>query len=305
MKKILVTGGTVFVSKFVADYFSRNNDVYVLNRNTRKQLENVKLIEADRHNLGDILKDYHFDVIIDVCAYNGEDINDLLDGINEVADYIMISSSAVYPETNPQPFAESQNIGKNSIWGDYGTNKIEAEKALMKRRPQSYILRPPYLYGTMQNVYREPFVFECALADRKFCIPKNGEMKLQFFHVEDLCRVIEGILEIHPENHIFNVGNEDLVDINTFVELCYKVAGKELSVVNIYNHENQRDYFSFYDYEYALDVTLQKQLITETKSLETGLKESFDYYVNHKDEVTRKNYIDFIDKNFFNEEGKK
>lgn len=298
MKKILVTGGTVFVSKFVADYFRYDNDVYVLNRNTRKQLEGVTLIEADRHNLGDILKAYNFDVIIDVCAYNSKDINDLLDAVNEVSDYIMISSSAVYPETNLQPFKESQNIGVNSIWGDYGTNKIEAEKALLKRRPQSYILRPPYLYGKMQNVYREPFVFECALADRKFCVPKNGEMKLQFFNVEDLCRVIEKIIEIHPENHIFNVGNEDLVDINTFVSLCYKVACKELSTVNIFDHDNQRDYFSFYDYEYALDVSLQRELISETKSLETGLRESFEWYINHKDDVIRKNYIDFIDKNF-------
>lgn len=33
MKRILVTGGTVFVSKYVAKYFQSNNyEVYVLNR---------------------------------------------------------------------------------------------------------------------------------------------------------------------------------------------------------------------------------------------------------------------------------
>ena len=41
MKKILVTGGTVFVSKYVAGYFRDNGyEVYVLNRNTKPQLEN-------------------------------------------------------------------------------------------------------------------------------------------------------------------------------------------------------------------------------------------------------------------------
>lgn len=49
---ILVTGGTTFVSKAIAEYFS-NNNVYVLNRNTKKQLNKVTLIEADRNNLGD------------------------------------------------------------------------------------------------------------------------------------------------------------------------------------------------------------------------------------------------------------
>ena len=57
----------------------------------------------------------------------------------------------------------------------------------------AYILRPPYLYGPMNNVYREAFVFDCALADRKFYLPKDGSMKLQFFHVKDLCRLMEVI----------------------------------------------------------------------------------------------------------------
>lgn len=34
MKKILVTGGTVFVSKYIAEYYVKSgNEVYVLNRN--------------------------------------------------------------------------------------------------------------------------------------------------------------------------------------------------------------------------------------------------------------------------------
>ncbi|WP_281550330.1 NAD-dependent epimerase/dehydratase family protein, partial [Murimonas intestini] len=179
---ILVTGGTVFVSKYIANYFKNNNEVFVLNRNTKKQLDGVHLIEADRHNLGNILKEYNFDVVLDICAYTGEDVSDLTDALPDgVKDYILISSSAVYPETNVQPFTEEQEIGSNSIWGNYGTNKIEAEKILPSRMPAAYILRPPYLYGPMQNVYREPFVFECALSNRVFYIPKDGTMKMQFF----------------------------------------------------------------------------------------------------------------------------
>ena len=57
MKKILVTGGTVFVSRFVASYFAKKgNEVYVLNRNSRPQLPGVTLIEGDRNDLGDKLK---------------------------------------------------------------------------------------------------------------------------------------------------------------------------------------------------------------------------------------------------------
>ncbi|MDU5722294.1 MAG: NAD-dependent epimerase/dehydratase family protein [Clostridium butyricum] len=299
MKRILVTGGTVFVSKYVAKYFQSNNyEVYVLNRGSKQQIENINLICANRNNLKDCLKDFYFDSIIDVCGYNQQDIKNILDAVGGFKDYIFISSSAVYPETNMQPFSENQSIGVNKIWGKYGTDKIEAEEYLISKVPNAYILRPPYLYGPMQNVYREPFVFECALKNRKFYIPNDGKMKLQFFHVDDLCKVIEKILEKHPTNHIYNVGNTESIDINTFIELCYKVVGIPLEKVYVTKHNNQRDYFSFYDYEYSLDVTKQSELLMEEKDLFEGLKESYKWFKNNYNEVEKKDYIKYIEENF-------
>ncbi len=299
MKRILVTGGTVFVSKYVAKYFQSNNyEVYVLNRGSKQQIENINLICANRNNLKDCLKDFYFDSIIDVCGYNQQDIKNILDAVGGFKDYIFISSSAVYPETNMQPFSENQSIGVNKIWGKYGTDKIEAEEYLISKVPNAYILRPPYLYGPMQNVYREPFVFECALKNRKFYIPNDGKMKLQFFHVDDLCKVIEKILEKHPTNHIYNVGNTESIDINTFIELCYKVVGTPLEKVYVTEHNNQRDYFSFHDYEYSLDVTKQSELLMEEKDLFEGLKESYKWFKNNYNEVEKKDYIKYIEENF-------
>ena len=295
MKNILVTGGTVFVSKYVAEYFlNKGNNVYVLNRNTKPQVDGVHLIEGDRHNLGDKLKKYNFDIVLDITAYTKEDVEDLINALNEVNQYIFISSSAVYPETLPQPFKEEQEGGANSIWGDYGVNKLEAEKYLLKNVPQAYILRPPYLYGPMENVYRAPFIFDCANEDRTFYIPKDGTMSLQFFHVEDLCKFIEIILNKQPENHIFNVGNKDIVDINEWVSLCYKVAGKDLRTINVDESHNQRSYFCFYDYSYVLDVSKQNELLPNTKPLIDGLKEEYDWYMNNQELVNKKAYLDYI-----------
>ena len=48
MKKILITGGTTFVSKYAAEYFLKTGyDVYVLNRNSKPQVEGVNLIEGE------------------------------------------------------------------------------------------------------------------------------------------------------------------------------------------------------------------------------------------------------------------
>lgn len=296
---ILVTGGTVFASRFTAEYFvKKGHDVYVINRNSRPQSEGVKLINCDRHNLGDTLKNFEFNLVIDITAYNESDIIDLLNGLGKFENYVMISSSAVYSETLPLPFKETQPVGENIHWGDYGTNKISAEKALLEQIPNAYILRPPYLYGAMNNLYREAFVFDCAEKDMSFYVPKDGKMPLQFFDIEDMCKFIEIIIDKKPEQHIFNVGNPQTVDINEWVRLCYSILGKMPEIRFVIGNMNQRDYFPFLDYGYVLDVTKQQKLMSDVKPLEQGLKESYEWYKNHKELVRRKNYISFINKNF-------
>lgn len=298
MRNILVTGGTIFVSKYIAEYYvSQGYTVYVLNRNNHPQPLGTNLIKADRHELGDVLKSYDFDAVIDVSAYNRADISALLDGLGNYEDYIFISSSAVYPETLPQPFREDMPVAPNRYWGKYGTDKIEAENELIKRVPKAYILRPPYLYGPMNNVYREAFVFECAKLNRAFYLPQDGTMKLQFFHVRDLCRCIESILKLHPKQHIFNVGNKKSISIKEWVRLCYSIANTEIRYINVPKEVGQRDYFPFYDYEYALDVNNQEQLIGETIPLMEGLTECYEWYQNHPNEVRKKEFIQFIDTN--------
>ena len=297
MKTMLVTGGTVFVSRYAAEYFLRRGwKVYVLNRGSRPQSEGVELIRADRHNLDDALRAYHFDAVLDVTAYDAQDVNDLLDGLTSFDDYILISSSAVYPETGAQPFRENAAIGPNIHWGRYGTDKIAAEQALHARSPDAYILRPPYLYGPGNNVYREAFVFDCALADRPFYLPGDGGMKLHFFHVEDMCRFAELLLEARPEQRIFNVGNPETVTLRDWVTACYTACGKEPHFLSVAPDVEQRQYFPFYSYEYALDVSAQCALMADFIPLEDGLADSLRWYRTHGDEVRRKPLLEYIDR---------
>ncbi len=296
--KILVTGGTVFVSKFIAEYFATwGNEVYVLNRNTKPQLPNVKLIQCDRKNINGKLNNLHFDTVIDVTAYTHEDINTLLDNLESFDNYVMISSSAVYPETLKLPFKESDKCGKNKFWGDYGTNKLAAENALLRRVTDAFILRPPYLYGEYNNIYREAFVFDCAERNKPFYLPKDGSMPLQFFNVEDLCRFIEDILEFQPKNKIYNVGNEP-VTVKEWVEYCYAAVGKTPTFINVTTETEQRNYFPFYDYGYVLDTLRQNEVARDLIPLPVGLKVAYDWYKDNKSAVKPKNYFDFIERNF-------
>lgn len=295
--KILVTGGTVFASRFTAEYFAREHEVYVLNRGTRPQPSGVTPIIADRHDLGDTLKKYAFDAVVDVTAYNETDIRDLLNALGEFGSYVLVSSSAVYPETLPQPFKESMQTGANSLWGDYGTNKIAAENYLQERVPNSYIIRPPYLCGKMNNLYREAFVFECAERDMPFYVPNGGKMPLQFFDIEDMCGFIAILLEKQPDRRIFNVGDPETVTVCEWAKLCYGVLGKEPEIRNVCLRINQREYFPFYDYGYKLDVSAMSALMPDVKPLELALAESYEWFKTNRGEVRRKEYFEYITNN--------
>ena len=299
MKKILLTGGTTFVSKYTAEYFVKKGyDVTVLNRGSRPQVSGVTHINCDRTQLGDLLRGKHFDAILDITAYTEEHVRTLVDSGVCFEDYIFISSSAVYPETNAQPFTEEQDCGRNSIWGDYGTNKLQAEEYLRENVPNAYMLRPPYFYGKYENLYREGFVFDCAMRDRPFYLPGDGSMKLQFFHVRDLCRFVEILLEKHPERKVFNVGNPETVTVKEWAELCYRIAGKTPRFVSVDRSVFQRNYFCFHDYEYVLDVSGQSRLMSDTVPLESGLREEFEWYRDNPDSVYRRNpYMEYIDNN--------
>lgn len=298
MPAMLVTGGTVFVSRAVAAHFAAKGwDVFVLNRGSRPQPEGTTLIRADRHALGECLRGRRFDAVIDT-AYTADDVTQLLSALDSCGEYVLISSSAVYPDDAPQPFREETPLGANRWWGRYGTDKIAAEQALLQARPDAFVLRPPYLYGPMNNVYRETFVFDCALAGRPFYLPGEGEMKLQFFHVEDLCRFIDVLLKQKPRQRVFNLGNRETVTVRAWVEACYRAAGRAAEFRCVKGNVEQRNYFSFYSYEYCLDVSRQHELMPDLRPLQQGLQEAFAWYVQNSDQVIKKPYWTYIDQHF-------
>ena len=119
---------------------------------------------------------------------------------------------------------------------------------------------------------------------------------MQFFHVEDLCRFIEILLDKHPKERIYNVGNPDAMTISEWVKLCYDAVGADLETVSVEGHP-QRAYFCFHDYDYYLDVTKQMTLMSDVKPLAEGLRESYELFQQHREGVMRRPYMEYIDVN--------
>ncbi len=298
MKSILITGGTIFVSKYLArHYVNIGYNVYVLNRNTHKQVSGVNLIEADKNNINGKLLPYKFDVVIAVNIYTKDEMKHLLENLSEVKEFVFISSSAVYPETTKLPFSENSKTGFNIIWKDYGINKIEAERYLLSKINNAYIIRPPYLYGEMQNLYREGFIFDCARKKAPFYMPYNKDMKIQLFDISDLALFIDNLISSKSKDNIYNVGNTELISIEKFVSVCYDIVGSKLEVVQVDDSHEQKDFFPFYNYEYYLDVNKQKSILKDTINVKDGLQKSYEWYIQNENKILKKPYFDYIEKN--------
>lgn len=294
MQSVLITGGTVFVSKAIAEFYvAKGYNVYVLNRGTKVQPLGTHLIKADRNALGDTLKNRHFDLVVDT-AYTSNEVESLQNALSSYGQYVFISSSAVYPETMQQPFTEATEVGFNSIWKSYGQNKIEAEKTLLELDPSAYILRPAYIYGPQNNVYRESFVFDCALNNRVFYLPNDGILNLQFYFIDDLCNLIYDIDQTKPIDHIINVGNEEAITVRDWVKMCYEACGKTVSFKNVYDTE-YKYFFSFSEYEYHLNVTIQDSITKQSTPLKKGIEASLKWYLDNEGSVAKRPYIQYID----------
>ena len=98
----------------------------------------------------------------------------------------------------------------------------------------------------------------------------------------------------HPENRIYNVGNPTSVTVNELVKLCYDVVGTPLTTVRVDGHSSM-NYFSFRDYYYFLDVTKEMELLGSVKDMRAGLAESYAWYREHREDITPKPFIQYID----------
>lgn len=294
--KVLILGGTVFVSKYLTEYFiNQGNEVYTLNRGTKNQVVGSKFIKCDRYNITNELDGLEFDLIID-NAYKKVEIELLLKSNVKFKDYVFISSSAVYKDSKGLPLKEDSEIGYNDTWKDYGLNKIECEKYLLEQVPFAYIIRPPYLYGKYNNIYRESFVVDCACKNYSFYLPKD-DFKLQFLHVKDLARFIEILMIKHPKNHIYNFGNKEAISISSWVNIIYNALGKKVSFTKVNKDIFIRNYFCFYNYEYYLDSSLAYNLMKDFMPLDEGIKDELNWYLDNQDEVRKTPYFKYIDEN--------
>ena len=290
MKKILIMGGNQFVGKeIVKKFLEKDYTIYILNRGTRKNIEEVIFFKVDRDNfieMENILKNIDVDIIIDVSAYTEEQVNILHKVMkNKFKQYILISSASVYNNIECTPVNEESQTGENLIWGDYAKNKYLAEKKTIENSNlynfKYTIFRPFYIYGIGNNLDRENYFFSRIKYNLPIFIPSKNNI-IQFGYVEDLALAIESSIGNSDfYNQTFNISGDEYVTMSEFSEICGKVMSKKAIIKYINTEENKikaRDWFPFREVNLFGDISkLENTGFRNVFSLVQGLEKTYKY----------------------------
>ena len=294
MKRILVMGGTTFISSSIAQYLiSKGYDVDILTRglkpiNYEGFSNHLVCDRKSKEEVQNVLNGKEYEFIFDISAYTKEDVEILLTSIDKskLEKYIFCSSGAVYKPTN-QVVNEDFEKGENHNWGNYGTNKKEAEDFIINNGVPYVIFRPTYIYGKNNNLYRESYFFDSISNDKVIPIPFGNNITTQFIHIDDIVRVFESAMHNKNNCKIYNVTHPEIISWEAFISKCGEVVGKNPKVkkidVNNINLES-RAYFPFRDVTYMLDIKqlIEDELYVPNISLEEGLNKTYKWYLEKR-----------------------
>lgn len=227
--KILIIGGTRFVGPFVIDKLLKHkHNLTVFNRGTQKYVYDRKIthIKGDRNSKVNIPG--NFDVVIDTCAYNANQLRNVLNGVS--FDYfINFGTAASYKKTHTFPLTESSPLGEWPVWGDYNRGKVACERLLEKGSIKYSTIRPVYILGPANYVDRERFIYSKIINGEKIILPGNGQAVCQFIFAKEVADILVFLAENKLEGP-FNCAGDDLITPQGLVEIMSRIAGKKAEV---------------------------------------------------------------------------
>lgn len=291
--RVLIMGGTTFVSKQSAIHFiNKGDEVTIVTRGKKKvDYEGIfEHISLDRHEESELkqLKDKEFDVVIDVSAYTEDDVKSLVENINleNLKRYIFVSSGAVYNPRLDKAMNENDQRGHNEEFGTYGYNKFLAEEYLFSLYKNKdfpmVIVRPTYLYGEDNIIYRESYFFQMLENNREIPVP-NSNSKTQFIYIKDLMRIFDDLIKNDSVcGEAFNVTNPTIL---TFKEMVEEIANAiniqpKITSVDYEVKFVERDFFPYKDVTYILSTDKLKKfgIYVPDTSFKDGIEKTYKWY---------------------------
>ncbi len=303
----LVIGGTQFIGRMlVPELLEAGHSVTVLHRQENHGYgRRVKNLVADRNNSAQMkaaLAGKKFDAVFDnvydwqrgTTAAHVEATVRAIQG--PLQRYIFMSSVAAYGDGLNHH--EGDALAPDDAMDLYTRNKATSERALFRLHQRMGLpvvtLRPPFIYGPGNPIYREAFFWDRMRASRTIIVPGDGRRLMQFVYVKDVVRAaMTALVEPNAVGHAFNIANARPISQTELVEALAKICRKPPSYVRIPRQYLLRKgghpmgpkmYYGMYlDMPPITQVTAKAQRVLKFKPTDfiTGLKETYKWYLRH------------------------
>ncbi len=248
--KVLFIGGTGTISTAVSELaIQKGYELYLLNRGNQNERapKEAKLINCDirdKEAANKILKNYHFDVVVDWIVFEPEHIKTDIELFKDkTGQYVFISSTACYERPPRNYLIDESCFLKNPYW-DYAQLKIACEELLMKEYVESgfpvTIVRPSYTYGDTMI----PFIFNSrknryTLVDRmlkgkKIIVPGDGTSLFTLTHNTDFAKGITGLFQnVHAIGNVFHITSDEVLCWNQIIGIIGHAVGVKPDLIHI------------------------------------------------------------------------
>jgi dTDP-glucose 4,6-dehydratase len=313
---ILVTGGAGFIgSNFVRYMVDKHPSYTIVNLDLLTyagNLENLKDIESNRNytfEKGDItdrelvdklVKSHRINTIVNFAAESHVDrsISEpdifvksnvlgtqvLLDvaKVNRIEKYVQVSTDEVYGSLGEVGyFTEETPLAPNS---PYSASKAAAD-LLVRSYHETFglninITRCSNNYGPYHFPEKLiPLMVTNAMNDEPLPIYGDGLNVRDWLHVEDHCSAIDLIIHKGKSGQVYNIGGNNEKTNLEIVQTILKELGKSEDLIKFIEDRLG------HDKRYAIDASkIRKELGWEPSySVEKGLKETIQWYVDHKE----------------------
>ena len=267
--KILLTGGLGNIGKHLIKKLNPTNDIIILSsRSSIKSFSDnqtktssfvIQECNIEQSKTQKIITKYNPDIVIHLaglsglqkCEKNPEKAfqTNVLGTFNVCkacaetkSHLIFLSSREIYGDTKNSLTSEKFNPNPNNI---YGLTKSIAENTIQQMAKMydfNYtILRITNVYGPEMGRSGVNNIFWSAINEKQIKI-NGGSQLVNLIHIDDLINVISLVTKNNKSyNQTYNVGSDDTLEINKFVDLVVSFLPNNLEI----NYSSRIPYETF------------------------------------------------------------
>lgn len=199
MPRALILGGTQFIGPAVVRQLERSDwDVVCFHRGqTPSPYPGIQEFLGDRKDGAALHRALAtgYDAVVDTSAYEPADLEPLLGLLARYAGrYLFLSTVSVYADMARFPVEEDhpyfEGDPTKSATAAYAAGKVGCERAVKDSGLPFTILRPAFVYGPWNTLYREAYYFDLLDQGNPVFAGSTAMYLTQLLHVDDLASAI-------------------------------------------------------------------------------------------------------------------